>query len=80
MTWMQQSFHLNFSELQKRGRGMLILKCHSGESILIDKQIEVIVLECSGGTARIGIKAPEEIHIIRKELHDRKLSHEQGTT
>lgn len=58
---------------------MLILKRKAGESIFIDKQIEVIVLGCSGNFIRIGIKAPKGIHIITKELRNR-ISYGQGTT
>lgn len=47
---------------------MLVLKRNEGESILIGDGIEITVLECSNGIAKIGIEAPKDVKIIRKEL------------
>lgn len=47
---------------------MLILSRKVGESLLIGDQIEVKVTEISGDRIRIGITAPKEYKIMRKEL------------
>lgn len=48
---------------------MLVLSRKKGETILIGEQIEVIVLEVTGDTVKLGIVAPAEIGILRKELY-----------
>lgn len=47
---------------------MLILTRKKGESIIIDGNIEVKVVECEDGRVKIGIEAPKAIEILRKEL------------
>ncbi len=47
---------------------MLILKRCAGESIQIGKDIQVIILGHSLGITRVGITAPKDIKILRKEL------------
>lgn len=47
---------------------MLILTRKIGETILVDNKIEICILEVSNGNVRLGIKAPENVKIIRKEL------------
>ncbi len=47
---------------------MLILTRRPGDSIMIDGGIRIIVLECSGRGVRIGIEAPQEVHIVRGEI------------
>lgn len=47
---------------------MLIISRKPGESFLIDKNIEITILETTGDKIKIGINAPKEIKIVRKEL------------
>lgn len=48
---------------------MLVLSRKVGESILIGKDIEVKVLSIDAdGRVKIGIDAPREVKVIRKEL------------
>lgn len=47
---------------------MLVLKRNVGESILIGDGIELTILECSNGMVKLGIEAPKDIKIVRKEL------------
>lgn len=47
---------------------MLCLTRKRGESIMIDDQIEVTVLEIQGNRVRIGINAPQGKVIKRKEI------------
>ncbi len=51
---------------------MYVLARHEGESILIaDGHIEIKVLSVTGKIARLGIEAPKEIDIVRKELTEK---------
>ncbi|NLW41412.1 MAG: carbon storage regulator CsrA [Tissierellia bacterium] len=48
---------------------MLILSRKKGESIIIDGNIEIKVLDIQEGKVQIGIDAPKNIDIFRKELY-----------
>lgn len=50
---------------------MLILTRRIGESIIIDDNIQVKVVDIQGGQVRLGIDAPAVIDIYRKEIYDR---------
>jgi len=47
---------------------MLIIRRREGEKILIGEDIELEVLSVSGGRVKIGIAAPADTPILRKEL------------
>ncbi|MGL4460956.1 MAG: carbon storage regulator CsrA [Planctomycetia bacterium] len=47
---------------------MLVLTRRAGESIHIDSNITITVLEVRGSQIRIGIDAPRDIAICRAEL------------
>ncbi len=47
---------------------MLVLSRKMGEGIALDQNIEIEVLAIEGDRVRIGIKAPKEMRIFRKEL------------
>lgn len=49
---------------------MLVLSRRIGEKLFLGDDIEVMLLEVNGSQARIGIKAPREINVIRSELAD----------
>jgi len=49
---------------------MLVLARKKGESIMIGNQIEVVILDTEGDTVRIGINAPRQIEVFRKEVYD----------
>lgn len=51
---------------------MLILNRKSGESLIINDKIKIMVLSAKKNQIRIGIEAPKEIKIHRDEL-DRKI-------
>jgi carbon storage regulator len=47
---------------------MLVLQRRVGESICIGPDIEVVVLQVSGGKARLGFRCPVGVPIRRREL------------
>ncbi len=51
-------------------RAMLVLSRKKNESIVIDDNIVVTVVEVRGDKVRLGIQAPKEIPIHRSEIHD----------
>lgn len=48
---------------------MLALARKVNESIIIDNEIEVTILDIKGDQVKIGIAAPKSIPIYRKELY-----------
>ncbi|WP_042170073.1 carbon storage regulator CsrA [Paenibacillus gorillae] len=48
---------------------MLVLTRKRGESVLIGDNIEISILEIVGDSIKIGIQAPGEVGILRKELY-----------
>ena len=58
---------------------MLVLSRKSNESIIIDGNITVSVLRVDNDNVRIGVEAPLEIPVMRKEIYDQiKLNNEQA--
>ena len=50
---------------------MLVLSRRVDESLLIDKDIKITVLDIKGGQVRLGITAPTSIKVHREEVFDR---------
>ena len=49
---------------------MLVLTRKVNQSIIINEQIEVVVLEVRGEQVRLGIKAPKDVPVHRKEIFE----------
>lgn len=47
---------------------MLVLTRKAGESIVIDNEIEVKIISIQGDQIKVGITAPKNIEVLRKEL------------
>ncbi len=47
---------------------MLVLSRKTGESILLGDNIEVKILESKDGRVKIGIEAPRDVSVVRKEV------------
>ena len=50
---------------------MLVLSRRVDESLLIDKDIKITVLDIKGGQVRLGITEPQSIKVHREEVFDR---------
>ncbi len=57
---------------------MLVLTRKSNQSIMIGDDVEVSVLSVMGEKVRIGIQAPQEIPVFRKEIY-LEIHREDGT-
>ena len=49
---------------------MLVLNRKPGESIIVGDNIEIKILEIRDGKIKIGIEAPKDVGILRKEVYD----------
>ena len=48
---------------------MLALTRKKGEALVINNNIEITVLEVKGDQVKIGISAPKEVPVYRKEVY-----------
>lgn len=49
---------------------MLVLGRKKGESIIIGEDIEISIIDIQKDMVKIGIKAPRQINIVRKEIYE----------
>jgi carbon storage regulator len=49
---------------------MLVLTRKVGQSIVIGDEIEVVILEVRGEQVRVGIRAPKNVSVHRKEIYE----------
>ena len=50
---------------------MLALTRKKGESLVINNDIEITILEIRGDQIKLGVSAPKEVPIYRKEVYTR---------
>ncbi len=55
---------------------VLVLSRKKSEQIVIDDRIVVTVLQIRGDRVRIGIQAPKDVPVHRKEVHEAMKSQE----
>lgn len=48
---------------------MLVITRKKGESLLIGDDIEITVIKLEDGSVKLGVQAPREVSILRKELY-----------
>ena len=49
---------------------MLVLSRKKNESIVINNEITVVVVEIRGDKVRLGVEAPREVPVHRREVYD----------
>jgi carbon storage regulator len=59
---------------------MLVLTRKLHQSIVIGDQIEVVVLEVRGEQVRLGIKAPKDVTVHRKEIYEQIQEENKGSS
>ena len=57
---------------------MLVLARKEEESLIIDGKIEIVVLGIEEGKVKLGINAPKEVKIYRKEVLDEVMKENQS--
>jgi carbon storage regulator len=58
---------------------MLVLTRRLGEVIVFDGNIHVTIVAVKGDKVRIGIEAPENVPVDRKEVHEQRTQSENET-
>ena len=56
---------------------MLVLSRKKNESIIINNDITIVVVEIRGDKVRLGVEAPKEIPVHRREVYDAIRRNEQ---
>ncbi|GIP40988.1 hypothetical protein J31TS4_42680 [Paenibacillus sp. J31TS4] len=49
---------------------MLVLTRKLGQSLMIGDDVEVVILGTEGDQVKVGVRAPREVQIFRKEVYD----------
>lgn len=49
---------------------MLVLSRKKNESIVINNDITIVIVEIRGDKVRLGVEAPKEIPVHRREVYD----------
>jgi carbon storage regulator len=71
-------------ELEEKECTMLVLSRKKNESIVINNDITIVVVEIRGDKVRLGVEAPKEVPVHRREVYDAIIrngaSESSGTT
>jgi carbon storage regulator len=59
----------SYSEQRRQVNEMLALSRKKDEALIINNNIEITVLEIKGEQVKLGISAPREVPIYRKEVY-----------
>ena len=57
---------------------MLVLSRKKNESIVINNDITIVVVEIRGDKVRLGVEAPKEVPVHRREVYDAIRRNEQA--
>jgi carbon storage regulator len=68
---LQNPYPLPLNPYPLKGGRMLVLTRKSGESINLGDDITITIVEIKGNSVRLGIKAPADLKIYRKELYEK---------
>lgn len=49
---------------------MLVLSRKKNESIVIDNEVTIVIVEIRGDKVRLGIEAPKDVPVHRREVQD----------
>lgn len=58
---------------------MLVLSRKKNESIVINDDITIVVVEIRGDKVRLGVEAPKEVPVHRREVYEAILRSEQAS-
>ncbi|MBT5123906.1 MAG: carbon storage regulator CsrA [Planctomycetaceae bacterium] len=57
---------------------MLVLSRKKNESIVINNDITIVIVDIRGDKVRLGVEAPKEIPVHRREVYDAIQKNEQS--
>ena len=57
---------------------MLVLSRKKNESIVINNEITIVVVEIRGDKVRLGVEAPREVPVHRREVYDAIQRNQEG--
>jgi carbon storage regulator len=61
---------------------MLVLSRKKNESIVINNDITIVVVEIRGDKVRLGVEAPKEVPVHRREVYEAikrsEIAHQEG--
>jgi carbon storage regulator len=66
ISWMERASR----DEHQRGAAMLVLSRKKNESIIINDNITVTVIEIRGDKVRLGIEAPKDVTVHRREVYE----------
>jgi carbon storage regulator len=64
---------------EAKGCTMLVLSRKKNESIVINNDITIVVVEIRGDKFRLGVEAPKEVPVHRREVYDAIRRHDLST-
>lgn len=70
---------LSYWNLKKRRSKMLVLSRKRSESVVIGDQVRIYVVEIRGDKVRLGIEAPRNVPVHRREIYD-AIKRDRGST
>ncbi|HEY4759055.1 MAG TPA: carbon storage regulator [Thermoguttaceae bacterium] len=53
---------------------MLVLSRKTGERIVVDGQIKIVILRVSGNRVKLGIAAPQNVTVHREEIQSKTMA------
>lgn len=53
---------------------MLVLSRKTGETIIVNNNIRITVVEVRGDKVRLGIVAPKDVIVDRQEVHEKRMN------
>lgn len=59
---------------------MLVLSRKVGESVIIQNNIKITILEISGNQVKIGFEAPEDVLIYRQEIYEKVIKENKNAS
>ena len=59
---------------------MLILTRRVGETLIIGDEVSLTVLGVRGNQVRVGVNAPKEVSVHRKEIYERIKKEKEGNS
>lgn len=65
-----QAFKIGGLVKRAKERTMLVLSRKKNESIVINDDITIVVVEIRGDKVRLGVEAPKEVPVHRREVFD----------